>query len=236
LNVDSGDHTLDANLFEGDIDGVVINESNQITDIAPPKNRNAIIDEFKKWPGGVIPYLYYNEYSEKQKAVIAKAIKRLQEVTCLRMVPRTTESNYIYMYPQAGCTSHVGHQGIGKQVVSLTKECFTVGVILHEFMHAVGFQHEQSRTDRDEYIKINWQNIQSGKELWFKKYTLNEITHLGAPYDTCSIMHYVPLAFSSNKQPTMEKIKPGGCKLGENLYLNDFSDMDIRYRTCFIKS
>ena len=41
LNEDSGDHTLDANLFEGDIDGVIIDESNQIIDTAPPKNRQA---------------------------------------------------------------------------------------------------------------------------------------------------------------------------------------------------
>jgi len=222
--VNSGDHTFDANLFEGDIDGVLIDEANQIADNAP-KNRNAIISDFQKWPGGVMPYVYYNGYSEQQKAVIARAIVRLQEATCMKMVPRTSESNYIYIYPKGGCSSFVGRQGNGYQIVSLTNGCFSVGTVLHEFMHAAGFHHEQSRADRDSYVQVYWQNIQKGTEYNFNKYTLNEITHLKAPYDTCSIMHYSSYAFSSNGQATIVKIQPGGCELGQK---NDFSDMDIR--------
>jgi len=227
LNADTGDHTFDANLFEGDIDGVLIDDSNQVYDTAgnATKNRNAIISDFKKWPGGVIPYVYYNGYSEQQKAVIARAIVRLQEATCLKMVPRTTETNYIYIYPQGGCSSYVGRQGNGYQVVSLANGCFSVGTVLHEFMHAAGFHHEQSRADRDSYVTVYWQNIQSGKGFNFNKYTLNEITHLKAPYDTCSIMHYSSYAFSKNGQATIVKIQPGGCQLGQK---EDFSDMDIR--------
>ena len=62
---------------------------------------------------------------------------------------------------------------------------------MHELMHAAGFWHEQSRADRDDYISINWSNIRAGMEFNFLKYDLRKIDHLGAEYDTCSVMHYV---------------------------------------------
>ena len=63
-------------------------------------------------------------------------------------------------------------------------------------MHATGFWHEQSRADRDAHIVINWANIKGGMEFNFLKYDLNKIDHLGAKYDTCSVMHYGSTAFA----------------------------------------
>lgn len=55
----------------------------------------------------------------------------------------------------------VGRVG-GKQDLSLADPCQRVGIIEHEFMHALGFWHEQSRVDRDEYVTVRWENIARG--------------------------------------------------------------------------
>ena len=67
-----------------------------------------------------------------------------------------------------------------------------MGTIAHEIGHVLGFHHEHSRPDRDEFILVNNTNIQDGKEYNFDAYTLDESMSFAA-YDVSSIMHYGPL-------------------------------------------
>ena len=64
------------------------------------------------------------------------------------------------------------------------------------FLLPTGFWHEQSRADRDKNVEIVWNNINPAMKYNFMKYTLTQIQHLNAPYDTCSVMHYSGTAFS----------------------------------------
>ena len=59
-----------------------------------------------------------------------------------------------------GCFSSIGRKG-GPQDLSLQRnQCVDVETAIHELMHALGFEHEHNRPDRDNFIRINEYNLQ----------------------------------------------------------------------------
>jgi len=211
-----------AGLFEGDIANVTLDELRLLR--SGDYTRNAIRELWKKWPGGKIPYIISSSFSSYERRVIASAIQQYHTKTCIRFVPRTREVAHVHIMKGSGCSSSIGRTG-GRQTVSLGSGCVYAGIVMHELMHATGFWHEQSRADRDDHVIINWGNIRQGMEYNFLKYDLRKIQHLGAAYDTCSVMHYGPYAFSKRGLPTIVARKKGRCKLGQR---EGFSDTDIR--------
>ena len=61
-------------------------------------------------------------------------------------------------------------------------------VIAHEIGHVVGLLHEHSRSDRDENVHINWENIVRSNQDYF--YKAKNMTTFDIPYDYTSLMHY----------------------------------------------
>ena len=57
----------------------------------------------------------------------------------------------------------MGRQG-GKQDISIGNGCERLGTVIHEMMHTIGFIHEQSRPDRDEYVEVFYDNIKAGEK------------------------------------------------------------------------
>jgi len=99
---------------------------------------------------------------------------------------------------------------------------------IHELMHAMGFYHEQSRKDRDEYVDIKFENIEEGKQHNFKKVDdINALT-IGE-YDYCSLMHYQKTAFSVNGNITIRVLKSDKkCADSIGLTKLHLTDNDIR--------
>ena len=81
------------------------------------------------------------------------------------------------------------------------------GTIVHEFLHAIGFEHEQNRPDRDTFLKINYSNVIPGYTNNFDKATGFQTFSLA--YDYNSIMQYGGDAFSVNGLPTIVPKKTG---------------------------
>merc|ERR1719384_1819662 len=186
--------------------------------------RNAIRNKNGLWRNDEVPYVISNQYNSYERGIIAKAFAEYHRETCIKFVPRTNQRDYIHIHKGSGCSSSVGRVGRGQQV-SLGNGCVYKGIVQHEFMHALGFWHEQSRADRDDNVQILWNNINPSMKFNFMKYTLTQIQHLNAPYDTCSVMHYSATAFTMNGSPTIKKRKKSKCQLGQR---KGFSDMDVK--------
>jgi len=161
-----------------------------------------------KWPD-TIPYAFEDTLPDKGKEAVASAIGNYNKYTCIRFVERTTERNYLSFYKGTGCWSYIGRIG-GRQRISLGDGCHYKKTAVHEIMHALGFKHEQSRPDRDDYVVINWDNIKAGKSGNFAKHAASAIESHGTTYDFRSVMHYSKKAFSTNGKSTIDPIKHKG--------------------------
>lgn len=65
---------------------------------------------------------------------------------------------------------------------------------------------QQSASNRDDFIKIHWENIRSGRNHNFKKYDESTVTNFDVAYDYDSVMHYSSKAFSKNGKITIEPL------------------------------
>ncbi|KAM9354897.1 meprin A subunit alpha-like [Pholidichthys leucotaenia] len=197
-----------ANLFEGDI--------------LLPKGRNALIGENYRWKLP-IPYILGDDLDLNAKGCIFQAFEMYRLKSCIDFKPYDGGSSAITFVKRDGCYSYVGDQK--GQILSLGEGCDHKAVIEHELLHALGFYHEQSRTDRDDYVNIWLDQVIPGHEHNFNKYDDDFITDQNTPYDYESIMHYRPFAFNKGEFPTVTtKIPEFFNIIGQYL---DFSKMDI---------
>lgn len=157
-----------------------------------------------RWPNATVYYAIDNSLPDQQR--VLQAIDHWEENTDVEFKVRGIEQNYIYFEGGEGCSSNVGMTG-GKQIITMGEDCDT-GSAIHEIGHALGLWHEHSRIDRDNYLRVNFENIEEDKEHNFKTYLQQEVD--GVEYtnelDFQSIMMYPSYAFSKNKLPTLVRL------------------------------
>jgi len=199
--------------------------------ILMPDQRNGLINEYYRWPGKTIIYEFGPAVTAAERDLIRNSLAQYTANTCIQHREKQAgDVDFVYVTnDNSGCWSYVGRLGGGQGLNLQANGCMYPGIIVHEFMHALGFYHQHSATERDDYVYIMWENIEAGREDAFAKYGSDIITNYGTPYDFGSVMHYDAYAFSSNGQPTI--ITKNGESIGqrEGLSAIDIQKLNAMY-------
>jgi len=209
-------------------------EGGSDTKLRPPDN--GLIDPTKRWPNGEVRFQIASNVKEKDKQLIRDTLKNLERKfgSCIKFIEANDKNRVLVINNGGGCWSEVGYIKREIQELSLQESgCMYSGVIEHEFLHTLGLFHHQSRSDRDKYVEIIWDNIPRRQHHNFRKYSDKLINHHGLPYDYASIMHYGGTDFArrrgqmtirtldSSKQNVIgqkEEVSPGDIQLVKEMY------------------
>jgi astacin len=187
----------------------------------------------KLWPQGKVKYCKPYNMPYRAERMLADAIRHVEEATCIRFTEVPVDSLqdngcaekpavFISAKEPRMCWSYIGMSL--QSEINIGEGCWTLGIIAHEIGHTIAMAHEQSRSDRDNYVYVNYDNIKSGVENNFHKETH---AYNGDPYDFLSLMHYGPYDFAKDrsvKTITALVNDPNVYRMGQR---NGFSRQDV---------
>jgi hypothetical protein len=149
------------------------------------------------WPSPEIPYAISPDLPHPER--VQMALSFFQQTTVVRFVPYSGQGDGVFFERgNDNCFASLGRLGTGLQPVKLADGCGT-GEIMHEIMHVLGFIHEQSRPDRDQFIAVLWDNIE---DQYRDQYAVAPETLAfplrGSSFDFRSLMLYRPDTFAKH--------------------------------------
>lgn len=169
---------------------------------------------YQLWTYTPIHYSMNGIISRIEQLQVQRTITYFNSLSCFQFKPIINQSQQIESYVNIvrtnesdECSSEIGMIG-GRQVIHLDKKCCSrfkpiCSALIHELYHTVGFFHEQSRPDRNEYVWVNYSNIKNDKHFNYQQAREN-IPNMIGNYDYYSIMHYRLNAFAIKPSiPTM---------------------------------
>lgn len=215
-------------IIEGDIDlgpvETIPATPEAVARLGGPRYGVIVNGDSYRWTNGIVHFTIDPTFNASQRQTILNAIGYIHSVNPGVSFGEVAASTRIHFrYSTSGCSSPVGRQG-GVQEIKLVANCASsMGTVVHEVLHSLGMRHEQSRCDRNNYVLINTQNIESGYSHNFDRYC-SDHTDIG-PYDEGSIMHYDPYAFSANGLPTIQSLRGLAHQMGQR---SGLSTADVR--------
>ncbi|GMS94361.1 hypothetical protein PENTCL1PPCAC_16536, partial [Pristionchus entomophagus] len=149
-------------------------------------------------PSQPIPYFFDPSLSASTIAVIQGAIALIQNTTCLTFVNNQNGASALRFFSGDGCYASIGRQGTTSQDVSIGIGCDNLGTVTHEMNHAIGFFHTMSRPDRNNFIYINYANVDGSEQYNFVQNAPGTDNSFNVTYDYGSVMEYNQYAWATN--------------------------------------
>lgn len=195
------------------------------------------------WHTSTIPYTVSGGLPGACKPIIEAAVAQWnKDVAGVKWVPRGIQADYVAFSngaPAGVFDSPIGRQG-GEQLLRFGNGAICnianmpgyKGALLHEMMHAAGFDHEQCRIDRDEHITVVKDNIVDDYRFAYDRHSSWSAWVDRGDYDFGSIMHYGDTSF---RKPgagyTMSKKADGGRIIAQRTGLSagDKASLDELY-------
>lgn len=173
--------------------------------------------EFPLWESNEIPFHIQPNFTNSDR--IYKAFELFKD-TPIHFVPLAHQQDAIVFEEKSGaCKSYVGKVG-GFQPIWIGEDCSPAD-IAHELMHALGFIHEQNRTDRDTYVDVMWENILEEFKYNFEilPEAMMRVSGTGK-FDYDSIMIYPSSSFSKKAGLVTLKSKQSASLIRSNTNLS----------------
>lgn len=135
------------------------------------------------WNYRRIPYIFAPGFKFSHET--RGAMDQWQSAAGVTFVQRKNEPNYLVIKEptSGGSSSGIGMRG-GPQDVEISDGYKS----LHELGHALGLMHEQQRKDRDAYVAMEWDHIDSGQSN--PNFSIKPDSDDLTDYDLKSVMHY----------------------------------------------
>ncbi|XP_017848228.1 seminal metalloprotease 1-like [Drosophila busckii] len=201
--------------------------------------RNGLIANTYRWPERIVYYRFSSNIDQQHRAHILLGMKQIELSSCLTFKAASKQQPY-YVNVTAesgGCYSAVGFrnrvQQVNLETYPIDTGCYRLGSIMHELLHALGFYHQQSAADRDDYVRVAYENVIDGKERNFQKYDDNTVDNFDQPYDYGSVMHYTPYGFSKNGEMTLVPLDAKAAAImGQRLQMSqaDINKLNVMYK------
>jgi uncharacterized protein (TIGR02145 family) len=175
----------------------------------------------RRWPNDTVYYVINKDFPDK--SIVTDAINHYESKTVIRFVERTNQPNYVEFISSKDINcSWLGMSGIKQKIKIAENQIFATGATIHEIGHTIGLIHEHSRKDRDQSVKIIWENI---KLLELHNFRVIKNTFNTSSFDFESIMLYESDAFSKNPYSTDPKKRLTITTLDGDEYSSNYEEL-----------